>query len=47
MALLPKPKVGLVAAPFEKLPNLAHLLNKTGELWQMGVAIQWSQFYAQ
>ena len=46
MTLLPKPKPGLVPSIFDQYPSLAHLLLKTGELWQSGVSIQWSQFYA-
>lgn len=44
--LVPKPKAGLVAPAFEQQAGLAHLLLKTGDLWQMGVSIEWSQFYA-
>jgi len=45
VALQPKPKAGLVPDSFSDLAGFAHLMLKIGELWQMGVGVQWSQLY--
>jgi len=37
---------GAAAVSLEKFPSLTHLLQRTGDLWLMGVPISWAQFYA-